>query len=1053
MYKGKYFCIFLCKIFLMRKLFFIVFIFIPAFAFTQITDDFSDDEFSTNQTWFGDTSKFEIIDPPMAGNGSIAPTALDDDHVLRSKQNEGDAVLVTHNNIAYGEWNFSVGDGNGWNVSSTNDYFVILTSDDSTRTKLKDGTALNFNGYYLCYDGANEDQFILYKQTGTTEEIILDTDFPPTPDDAGNSDGYSIKITRDIEGLWTVFIDSVFEANAITQRGISVIDNTHQSSKWFGVSTNIANNSDTRVLYFDNLNITKDFDSDITSPTSQVPAGNITSISDTEDEAVDVFKYKIIDSGTSDGLPSFIDIITIYNANPANGANWTDFIQGAILNDGTSNLTQDSIKITNDSIIIYLADNELIIDDSSDKEITFSIYLNETGIIDEKKLQFYIDADKHNWIASEKGSGILNDFTTDVVSNEFTVEVTGTNFQFTNVPENIGINQNFGLGVISVDENSNIDSNASDQITIAINTGTGNLSSITGLTQNLSVGNYNWSDLRYDALGDFVLTISALGYNNESSGTIISFGDTNSYIESPGAQIPTGNISSLFDTEDEAISVFKFKITDGGSGDLLPTDITQIVIKNNFPENNADWTDHIAGIKLSDGSDIPLNSSSITDDEISIAIDAGNLQIADGQSKEIEFQIYLNSSNISDNDVLQFAIESVNHGFIADNSGSTFKTNLTAGIISNDITIDIVATELEIITQPNQVDIYSNFEISIQAIDENRNIDLDNTENVTLTKYIGNGVLSSESGLNQSLNNGYYLWNDLQYSIAEQFRVEVGSENFTNVLSDTILAVLPFYEDSFENGNLDNWSNTDDWTTSSSNSINGSYSLKHNLSGTSGESFISHPMVNVSYNSGTVVWKMILKNGNWDPTSTNKFGFYLMSNNEDLTSASTSGYAVGVNFSGSDDLLKLWKITNNSFTELISSSFDWSANDVISIEVSRSAKGEWLLKYAENESFQNLLEAGNTYDNDFDYNNYYGAYFRYSSTRAGEFWCDDIEIFEVDSPPFIKNVIAIDSVNIQITFSEEIEIVSAETAGNYIITPQNTNPIIVNSALLDSEKL
>ena len=60
----------------------------------------------------------------------------------------------------------------------------------------------------------------------------------------------------------------------------------------------------------------------------------------------------------------------------------------------------------------------------------------------------------------------------------------------------------------------------------------------------------------------------------------------------------------------------------------------------------------------------------------------------------------------------------------------------------------------------------------------------------------------------------------------------------------------------------------------------------------------------------------------------------------------------------------------------------------------------------------------------------FGIYFKYTSTRAGEFWCDDISIFETDDPPYIENITVIDSVTLQLTFSEEVKELSAETTTN-----------------------
>ncbi|GAB4277106.1 MAG: hypothetical protein Kow0068_00040 [Marinilabiliales bacterium] len=221
--------------------------------FSQITDDFTDGELLNSPTWYLDTGSFEIINPPISGDGSINSSANNDGAVLRSKQNLSDAVLLTQSTQAFGEWRFSVADGANWSISGLNDYKIIIISDDSTRSNLLDGSE-NFNGYYLRFDGDNADQFNLYKQNGTTSTIILSTSYP-TSTDGATPVGRTIKVIRTATGDWSVFIDEGFEVEPTTQRGPVVNDNTFSTSSWFGIVTNIGNPSTARVLYFDNLYI------------------------------------------------------------------------------------------------------------------------------------------------------------------------------------------------------------------------------------------------------------------------------------------------------------------------------------------------------------------------------------------------------------------------------------------------------------------------------------------------------------------------------------------------------------------------------------------------------------------------------------------------------------------------------------------------------------------------------------------------------------------------------------------------------------------------------
>lgn len=213
----------------------------------QITDSFSDGDFTNNPTWTGDTENFSVTNPHTSGDGSLSATT--DGNVLGSNPNTGSSALFVETNRAYGEWRFSATEGRGWAVSSTNDFFIVLISDTNDPSAFKG--SLNFNGYYLRFDGSASDKFILYRQQATTKTPVISTDFPPG-DDGTSSIPRSFKITREENGLWTLSIDNAWDVVSTTILG-SATDNTITNGNYFGIVTNINSPSATRVLWFDNL--------------------------------------------------------------------------------------------------------------------------------------------------------------------------------------------------------------------------------------------------------------------------------------------------------------------------------------------------------------------------------------------------------------------------------------------------------------------------------------------------------------------------------------------------------------------------------------------------------------------------------------------------------------------------------------------------------------------------------------------------------------------------------------------------------------------------------
>jgi hypothetical protein len=299
----------------------------------QIVESFDDGEFISNPTWYGELSKFEIVNPPTSGDGSLNATANNDGKVLRSKVSTGDAVLTLANTYAYGQWSFSLADGYNWSVSGTNDYFVILMSNDSLVSNLKDGT-LNFNGYFLRFDGNNSDTYVLYRQTGTTSTPILLSSYPTTVDGA-TAVGRSIKIVRTELGEWSLFIDNGFDVEATSQRGASVVDSTHTTSSWFGISTNIANSGLARVVYFDRLYI-GDIIGDTTKPViDSLKIANSRSVQlyfseELEPVSAELISNYLANNGLNNPDSAVLDVtgrvVTLYFANSFGDATFNQLI-------------------------------------------------------------------------------------------------------------------------------------------------------------------------------------------------------------------------------------------------------------------------------------------------------------------------------------------------------------------------------------------------------------------------------------------------------------------------------------------------------------------------------------------------------------------------------------------------------------------------------------------------------------------------------------------------------------------------------------------------------
>jgi len=201
-------------------------------------------------------------------------------------------------------------------------------------------------------------------------------------------------------------------------------------------------------------------------------------------------------------------------------------------------------------------------------------------------------------------------------------------------------------------------------------------------------------------------------------------------------------------------------------------------------------------------------------------------------------------------------------------------------------------------------------------------------------------------------------------------------------------------DDDFEDGDISGWTEgtASDWTNSTSSPITGSQSLKHNLSSVSGESYIYHDISSMNLSTQNISWQFNLANESWDPSGSNRFWVYLTANETDLSSSTVDGYAVGVNLSGSSDILTLWKVTNRSGVAIVSSTFNWGTNDTVGIKVTRSTSGEWELLIDSDGGFDSLVSAGTATNTDYTHDDYFGLFFDFTSSRAGKLRLDDVTV-------------------------------------------------------------
>ena len=190
----------------MKRLLLVYFLLTHVHLFGQITEDFSDDNFTANPMWSGDDVLFTII------NGEL------------NSQNSGAATyyLSTPSTLfSETKWEFFL--NLKFSTSGANFVDVYLISDVADLTT-------TMNGYFVRI-GNTSDEISLYSILGGVETVIINgTD--KTVNSSSNNP-FNVRVTRDASDLWLLEVDDGASGSYISEG--SVIDNSVSNSSYFGI--------------------------------------------------------------------------------------------------------------------------------------------------------------------------------------------------------------------------------------------------------------------------------------------------------------------------------------------------------------------------------------------------------------------------------------------------------------------------------------------------------------------------------------------------------------------------------------------------------------------------------------------------------------------------------------------------------------------------------------------------------------------------------------------------------------------------------------------------
>jgi len=177
--------------------------------------------------------------------------------------------------------------------------------------------------------------------------------------------------------------------------------------------------------------------------------------------------------------------------------------------------------------VVFIDAGDFEVSDGTSRELTLSVYLNTSNVVDGSVLQFQVDQTAHGFRDDPAlGSLFATDFGADVTSANHTIAVAATKLAFASErpPSVVGIASDFRVEVHATDANGNTDSDSTASVEISKVSGGGTLSSASGLTHELINGTNLWPDVQISSPGVFTIKAEASGLADAVSGSIMAGG-------------------------------------------------------------------------------------------------------------------------------------------------------------------------------------------------------------------------------------------------------------------------------------------------------------------------------------------------------------------------------------------------------------------------------------------------------------------------------------------------------------------------------------------------
>ena len=265
----------------------------------------------------------------------------------------------------------------------------------------------------------------------------------------------------------------------------------------------------------------------------------------------------------------------------------------------------------------------------------------------------------------------------------------------------------------------------------------------------------------------------------------------------------------------------------------------------------------------------------------------------------------------------------------------------------------------------------------------------------------------------------------------------------------------------FENGNIAGWEESvpGRWKADTLMALSGIFSLHHvfdNAEASTDQAGIRTAGLRPALEP--VTWSFLVRHGA-DPSSSNCWCTFLMSDKGPSMmqpGADVNGYAVGVNVTGYDDTLRLWKIKAGTATVVRSLGVNWQSDIGTAgkalIKVTRDPSGSWDLEATCIQTAHKHISSA--FEPELFAPKWFGVFYRYTSTRDRLLWLDDVSVTgyfrDPELPPELVKVKPVNRSSVYLYFDCDIDPASF-TASSFYSSPSAGKAL--SAVLTDPSKI